>query len=368
MKLELQATILILLNAISMASQAQTSSITLEKAGVKKYLPNLSYIPAKTFVSLSHSGSDSVSNYESRISSVSSFYLGQTEVTNKEYREFVQYVKDSIAHRLLDHTRDNGQLDWSKSINWNDEKLVPLIFPKTERLYGRMEIDARRVYYEVSINGEKEKISVSPDTLVWINDFTYSYNEPMVKKYFSIPQYDQYPVVGISLQQAMAFCHWKTRQVNNKMGGSAKYKIEIRLPNNSEWEAAAYGEKESMPVVLANQKFNWNSGPVLDQRGQVIKENKDDGFFYTNPVKSYPAGEFGLFDMRGNVSEWTSTSRDEIIGSETKNDKTLTYFIVKGGGWNSTPYYMQPGVCQFFKSTETHSFIGFRYLVFIRPK
>ena len=48
---------------------------------------------------------------------------------------------------------------------------------------------------------EKETINVYPDTLVWIHDFTYSFNEPMHDKYFWHPAYDDYPVVGVNCQR-----------------------------------------------------------------------------------------------------------------------------------------------------------------------
>jgi formylglycine-generating enzyme required for sulfatase activity len=72
--------------------------------------------------------------------------------------------------------------------------------------------------------------------------------------------------------------------------------------------------------------------------------------------------------MKGNVSEWTSTSRDEIAGVEIKPDKQKSSFVVKGGGWNSTPFYLQAGICQFFPVDAAHSFVGFRYVVHIKKK
>jgi formylglycine-generating enzyme required for sulfatase activity len=99
-----------------------------------------------------------------------------------------------------------------------------------------------------------------------------------------------------------------------------------------------------------------------------MKGFKDDGYFYTGPVKSFPPGPYGLYDMKGNVAEWTSTARDEILNVEVKPDKLKASFIVKGGGWNSTPFYLQAGVCQFFPVDDAHSFVGFRYVVYVFKK
>jgi len=60
----------------------------------------------------------------------------------------------------------------------------------------------------------KDWVLVYPDTLVWISDFTYSYNEPMANMYFRSPSYDNYPVVGITWKQALAFSDRRTHYLN----------------------------------------------------------------------------------------------------------------------------------------------------------
>ena len=356
----------IFLAFVSISSFAQ-KSVSLEKLGLKSLQQKLSYIPTKSFTSLSYTGSDSTSFYGPRVATVSGFYIGKTEVTNKEYREFTQYVKDSTAHVLLQHFINGSNLiDWNHKIEWSDKRLEPIMVSPDERLYGRPEIDAGKIKDEVDFFGTKEIISIYPDTLVWIKDFTYSYNEPLAKKYFSHPSFNNYPVVGISLKQAMAFCQWKTSQLQQHL--TSGYEIKIRLPGSNEWESAAFDIDETRSLFSKDKKYNCNFGQITGQAGFMEKDYKDDGYFYTAPVKNYPAGPFGLYDMKGNVAEWTSTSRDDIAGIEMKTEQEKKSFIVKGGGWNSTPFYLQAGVCQFFPVDEVHSFTGFRYVVYVTKK
>ena len=360
----------IFLAFISILSVAQ--KLGLEKLGLKDLQQQVSYIPAKSFNSLVHTGSDSVSTYTPRISSVPGFYFSKTEVTNKEYREFAHYVRDSIAHRLLQHfTGGNGidpiAIGWSQKIDWKDNRLEPMMVSPDERLYGRPEIDAEKIKYEIDFFGTKETISIYPDTSVWIWDFSYSYNEPLAKRYFAHPAYNNYPVVGVSLKQAMAFCQWKTGQINQSLKNK-NAEVQVRLPSNAEWESAAFEEKDTINLLTGGKAYRYNFGEITDRNGITVKSYKDDGHFYTGPVKNFPAGPYGLYDMKGNIAEWTSTAHEEIINAETRMEKLRSSFVVKGGGWNSTPFYLQAGVCQFFPVDAAHSFIGFRYVVHIEKK
>lgn len=357
----------IFLAFISLGSFAQKSALTLEKLGLKSLQQKMSYIPAKSFNSLVHTGSDSVSNYTSRISTVRGFYISQTEVTNKEYREFVHYIRDSIAHNLLQHWQSGtNAIDWNQKIDWKDERLDPIMIDPEYSITGRKEIDANKIFFEIDFFGQKETISIYPDTLVWIRDFSYSYNEPLAKRYFTYKEYDQYPVVGISLKQAMAFCQWKTTQLKKQIKGDAA--VVVSLPSHAEWESAAIDDKGNSGEVQKGGTYLCNFGAVTAGKGYTGKDYKDDGFFYTGPVKSYPPNSYGLYDMKGNVAEWTSTARDEIVNVEVKADKQKNYFIVKGGGWNSTAFYLQPGACQFFPTDAAHCFVGFRYVVRVEAK
>ena len=161
--------------------------------------------------------------------SISGFYMDDTEVTNNEYRQFVEWIKDSLAHARLDHfiesEDESGQqrIDWKQKIDWTDETLEDLYYKGNERFAGKKEFDVRKLAFEYNwrdwkaMSGEKfgarnnnamkkDKVMIYPDTMVWIRDFTYAYNEPMTRNYFWHPAFDDYPVVGVNWKMAKAFC------------------------------------------------------------------------------------------------------------------------------------------------------------------
>lgn len=364
-----KSTTTFLLAFFSFGSFAQKTPRLLEKMGLKDLQQEVSYIPVKSFTSLAYTGSDSVSFYRSRTSTVEGFYISKTEVTNKEYREFVHYVRDSIAHTLLSHFSNGaGAIGWSQKIDWDDKRLETLMTPAEDRFAGLKEIDPGKIVYTIEFSGKQETISIYPDTLVWIRDFAYSYNELLAKRYFAHAEYDHYPVVGISIKQAMAFCLWKTIQINLAIKNNAGIELTARLPTNAEWESAAFEQNDSTILATKNNNYRYNFGNIIDGNRITVKTYQDDGHFYTGPVKSYPVGLYGLFDIKGNVAEWTSTSMEEVMNAEVKEAKAKTIFVAKGGGWNSTPFYLQAGVCQFLPADAAHSYIGFRYIVRIKTK
>ena len=181
------------------------------------------------------------STVPTRTVSVDAFWIDDTEITNSEYRQFVHWVRDSIARQtlgqqypefLIMEDRDGNPIDpprvsWRERIRWNDpdylQALEDMYIPENERFLGRREIDPRKLFYEYwwidyqqaarranSYNFEtqryegsvfdpsgnqipienrsaflfRDRVNVYPDTLTWIRDFTYSYNEPWATRYF----------------------------------------------------------------------------------------------------------------------------------------------------------------------------------------
>ena len=178
--------------------------------------PGMVYIPPGTF----HMGSsDEDMSYaltaRNKSVSISGFWMDATEITNNEYRQFTNWVRDSIGAKLMSYVKQgtdgNEYIDWQKArtIKWGDkatmEKIDAIIVTPDNRLFGKKELDANKIVYQsetfdykAAANNKdatvprskfiiKSAVPVYPDSLCWVRDFAYSYNEPMSKKYFSHP-------------------------------------------------------------------------------------------------------------------------------------------------------------------------------------
>ena len=213
-----------------------------------------------------------------------------------------------------------------------------------------------------------------PDTLVWMRDFDYAYNDPMTFRYYTHPAYDDYPVVGVSWNQAMAFCHWRTKLYKEH---AAKNRLpepnEYRLPTEAEWEYAARGG-------LEQQMYPWGGPYTYDRQGCYLANFQPqrsrhglDGGVRTSPTGAYKPNDYGLFDMAGNVAEWTSSAYDEqaykFVNAVNPNYAYTTTGgepismrrkVIRGGSWKDIAYFLQCGARIFEYQDTTKSYIGFR--------
>jgi len=370
-------------------------------------------------------------NATTKTVSVESFWMDETEITNNEYRQFVYWVRDSIARQLLGQQfeefliaeDDNGNpidppfINWDERLDWNDEEYVEILeemyLPEHERFFRNTEIDTRKLKYQYEWvdlqqaakksnrynyeTGEyegmvddykggrkqiedrssfimKEALNIYPDTLCWIQDFTYSYNDPWTKRYFWHPGYDDYPVVGVSWKQATAFSIWRTRFHNSALKAEGDYPVQdYRLPTESEWEYAARGG-------IAQNMYPWGGNYTRNDQGCFLANFKplrgnyvDDGGLVTLPVGSYEPNEYGLYDMAGNVAEWTSGAYDESAYSFTHDmnpnyeynalpddPPALKRKVIRGGSWKDIGYYMQCATRTYEYQDTAKSYIGFR--------
>jgi len=220
----------------------------------------------------------------------------------------------------------------------------------------------------------RETINVYPDTLVWIHDHTYAYNEPLAEMYFWHNAYDDYPVVGVTWGQAKAFNAWRTQIMNEwKQKNGETYVQRFRLPSEAEWEYAARGGRNLAP-------FPWGGPYARNQQGCVLANFKpmrgdfvEDANAYTAPVESYSPNDYGLYNMSGNVAEWTNTAFDETVydfswdlapdyvyHAKVDDPPALKRKVIRGGSWKDIGYYCQTGTRSFEYSDTAKAYIGFR--------
>jgi sulfatase modifying factor 1 len=211
--------------------------------------------------------------------SCEAFYMATTEVTNYQYREFLNSLKKS---------------------------------------------------------GEKEKYKIAlPDTTQWVEHFENEALRPFQEVYFSHPAYDGFPVVNVSQEGAMLYCEWLTKEMRKQFPDQNFN--DFRLPSKQEWVYAARGGLDNATYpwggsYLMNSKGDYlaNYAQIGDQNiittedGKMEIKNKFDRQFVSRdaiqvvaPAKSYYPNGFGLYNMSGNCAEMVNSK------------------FVLGGGWTS---------------------------------
>jgi len=406
-------------------------------------VPGGSYIMGKSDEDIANVG-----DAPTKTVTVRSFYMDETEITNREYRQFVEWVKDSTMRVRLAILADESGIkpgekagkgknagsigdfafndsdpekmsaydkymyDNYYSIGTDDDpyagrklnrkiKLIKdtksypdeyysevmdtMYIPISESYNGLRIIDVNKLKFRYSWmdigaaakakTGKRkdfiktEQIKIYPDTTTWIKDYAYSYNEPMHNDYFWHQAYGDYPVVGVNWDQAKAFCAWRTLYKNIFIKSKKKGRDLInsfRLPSEAEWEYSARGGLESAT-------FPWGGPYTKNDRGCFLanfKPNRGDyaadQALYTVEAKSYEPNGYNLYNMAGNVAEWTDSSYDpnayEYMSTMNPSimDVTNKRKVVRGGSWKDVAYYLQVSTRTFEYSDSARSFIGFR--------
>lgn len=220
----------------------------------------------------------------------------------------------------------------------------------------------------------QERINVYPDTLCWVRDFTYSFNDPMTNMYFWHPAYDNYPVIGITWVQARAFCVWRTQKLNNWLEAmGAIWVQDFRLPTEGEWEYGARGDLKDSPYPWGGPYIRNSAGCMLGNFKPMRGRYFDDGGFYPVKAYSYNPNGYGLYCMAGNVAEWTETAYDESV-YEFSHDLSPEYRyyamdwdppsmkrkVIRGGSWKDIGFYLQTSARTYEYQDTSKSYIGFR--------
>ncbi len=335
--------------------------------------------------------------------SIQGFFMDETEVTNNEYRQFVNWVRDSIAHRELEQVVEDSEndqeppqpiIDWEQEIDWandaeeGDGALDNMYYQGNERFAGRKEFDVSKFVFEYqwydwqkaahdrtsnrTSHIHREKVKIYPDTLAWIRDYSYSYNEPMTRNYFWHPAFDDYPVVGVNWKMAKAFSYWRGKLWDMYSDGDPTTE-DFRLPTEHEWEYAARGGRAEAP-------YPWGAYYTRNAKGCLLANFKpgrgnypEDGGLYTVKADAYYPNDYGLFCMAGNVAEWTETSFQENAYSfvhdlnpdiryDAKEEDPITAKrkVIRGGSWKDVAFFMQTGTRAYEYQDTTKCYVGFR--------
>ena len=215
-------------------------------------------------------------------------------------------------------------------------------------------------------------VNIYPDTTCWVNDFPNANNESYLQYYFNHPKYDNYPVVGVSWEQANAFCAWRTSYLLRGMGAQARWIQRYRLPSEAEWEFAARGKNGS--------RFPWEQTDTKSDQGCYYANYKPgdgnytkDGSLITSACGIFSANSNGLYDMAGNVAEWTSTvytdagvlhmsdiNPDLQYRAAKEDPYSMKKKTIRGGSWKDPVKYIQGATRSYEYQNESRSFIGFR--------
>ncbi len=169
-------------------------------------------------------------------------------------------------------------------------------------------------------NIEKDSIGAInnlPDTTVWAKDTTITF-DIRYDYYFRHPSFNYRPVVGVTYEQAVAFCEWRTNAVNRLFEREPKQnpfqgkKYRYRLPTIEEWEVAASGK-------LDVNIYPYGFEQMVNKKGQRYANTNDTSTYvydklkvknmqnYPSNVETYLGNSIGAFNMIGNVSEMIAT-------------------------------------------------------------
>ena len=169
------------------------------------------------------------------------------------------------------------------------------------------------------------------------------------------------PVIRISWNEATKFCEWLSEKTGKR----------FRLPSEQEWEWSCRAGTDT-PMWYGDTSINFanyenlsdestklfvvegvNPQPVRrpDWRAFIPRiDGVDDGQMIAEKMAAYKANPFGLYDMHGGVSEWTSSD-----GGGRK--------IARGGSWNDRPYMSRSGVKRYYEPWQKVHNVGFRIVM-----
>ncbi|MCC2598725.1 SUMF1/EgtB/PvdO family nonheme iron enzyme [Sphingobacterium sp. FBM7-1] len=370
------------------------------KGGKLPAPPGMVYVPSGTILYKSSLDSGNVG----KNISLSAFFIDETEVTNKQYRQFVNWVADSVAvtdylndeQYFLDIVGEDGQrrIDWKRvkrvSPLWrsNDpsiqERLAPMVLMKGARRALNEEVVKYRFSY-LRANGQEETeyvtdtVPVMPIADIWSKDFPNAQLASMDANYFTHESFDYYPVVGVTWKQARAYTDWRGKELmanimkNSYLSG---YHLTFSLPTEAQWQYAAEGKLDPRDTISGTRltidgKEGKKKLAVNYKQGEGTYSQ--DGATFTVPAKSYTPNAFGIYNMAGNVSEWTLDAYSPsaiafvndlnpvlLYDARDSDSDALKRKVVRGGSWKDNGEQLNSETRNYVVEYEPHSYIGFR--------
>ena len=297
--------------------------------------PGMVYVPGgSTIIRYSQSSTDS--NAVKKVS-LSSFFIDKTECTNQQFRQFTEWVIDSVAiceylkddsyfkeipgadstvKRHIDWTKVNHKKIWTSTDPDVMEKLKPMrdengeikkeMYNFTFKYLKAFGSNPNAKVGDYSI----EKINVYPDEKIWAKDLTNAQVDIMVENYFSTPPYDDYPVVGVTWKQARAYAYWRSNTTSSfpDVADYMKYyKLVYSLPTEAQWVYAAGQDMKS----INNKNKSVPDGFTLEKEN-VDKKDKEEKKEPTDTVAKVADG----------TDATTKTDSNAVAAVQEKVDST----------------------------------------------
>jgi len=229
----------------------------------------MAYIPEGSYAMGGNSEQADSDEFPKHDVKISAFYMDETEVTNAQFKEFVDATSyATIAERDIDwETMKNDLPEATPKPADSLLKAGSLVFVATD---GPVNLQDYSQWWK------------------WTTGANWKHPKGLES---SIDHRMNYPVVHVSWEDAQAYAQWAGK----------------RLPTEAEWEWAAMGGLENTKYPWGNESVEKAYDKANFWQGFFPFENLEkDGFLGMAPVKSFSPNGYGLYDMAGNVWEWCS--------------------------------------------------------------
>ena len=210
------------------------------------------------------------------------------------------------------------------------------------QLFMQREIDSKKIKYGDEINVDVDAVTSATTPYV---DMTFGMGS------------NGYPAISMTQLAASKFCEWLSAMTGNY----------YRLPTEAEWEYAARGGIE-------RAEYPWGGPYTYDEKGCFLANFKPergdyaaDQILYTAEAESYWPNDYGLYNMSGNVSEWTDSNYEKSandfvagINPNIEGDNNNSRKVVRGGSWKDVAHFLKVSTRDYEYQNKKRSYIGFR--------